>query len=156
MKRYQVSIVKLVASLVVLTFGCLPTVSFASGLGVCGSTKTQRALVPDSLCVFPNGDVRPYACNMPHAKLVSFQAACTAHDQCYGLAGATKSTCDSRFYKGLTDSCRSTLSSSFPERGRKACYSNAALYNDVVRSPKGCEAFKKAQAARNIVNPQCN
>ncbi len=133
----------------------IPGFSYAAGLGLCGSSATQRYLVPDGICVFPNGDVRPFACNMPHAKLVPFTNACEQHDSCYGAKGTKKSTCDTQFYKNLNSACRSTLTNSFPEAGRRACYQFATTYNDTVRA-KGCEPFKKAQQQQGVRNPVCD
>jgi hypothetical protein len=129
--------------------------SNAAGLGVCGSTLTQRYFVPDAICVFPNGDIRPYACNMPNTKYVSFSAACSEHDSCYSSPGANKTTCDTRFYKNLTNACRDVLTNSFPNKGRKACYQVAITYNDKVRQ-QACPAFQNAQSGLGVSNAQCN
>lgn len=145
----------LLAFAVSLLLTSIPRISDAAGLGLCGSTATQRYLVPDGICVFPNGDIRLFACNMPHAKLVHFTNACEQHDSCYGAKGTKKSTCDTQFYKNLNRACRSILTNSFPEAGRKACFQAAATYNDKVRA-SGCPAFKGAQSARGLSNPQCN
>ena len=130
-------------------------VSDATVLGICGSTKGQRYIIPDGNCIFPNGDVRPFACNMPNTKYVNFRSACSAHDRCYSTKGATRSACDTRLYKDMTSACRSALTTTFPEAGRKACFQLAIGYNDKVRE-LGCPAFKQAQEALGVKNPSCN
>ncbi len=133
----------------------VPRASEATVLGLCGSSSTQRYLIPDGACIFPNGDVRPFAGNMPQGKYVSFSAACGEHDRCYASRGANKGACDSHFYRSLTDACRNALTNTFPESGRKACYQLAIKYNDTVRA-RGCEPFKKAQQNEGVRSPACD
>jgi len=145
---------RIVEIAVIMLMICIPTRSHAAGLGTCGSTAYQRYLVPDGLCVLPNGDIRPFVCNMPQGRYVSFTSACSEHDGCYSSRGANKSTCDARFYKGMTTACRDALPNTFPEAGRKACYQTAIHYNDVVRS-QACPAFRRAQSVLGVSNPRC-
>ena len=123
--------------------------------GVCGSSLTQRSIVADGVCVWPNGEALAYTCNAPKGKYVSFASACTAHDACYGALGRKKSGCDADFYRDLRDACRTALDAGFPEAGRKACYGYALLYNDAVRV-KGCDAFRDAQKQAGQQNASCD
>ena len=158
--------------LLISSFFLTATLATASGLGICGSSATQRALIPDKLCVSVGGRVDAYQCAAADkmlcrsqtrsnstggycSTLVSFASACNRHDSCYGSKGAVKSACDSAFYSDLKGACRSGLAAGFPESGRSACYNAAIKFNDAVRS-KGCEAFKKAQKDRRVNDPQCN
>lgn len=129
----------------------------AASVGVCGpnNNKALTALIPDAICVSPNGDVRPYACNMPYTKFVSFRSACEQHDDCYGTKGELKSDCDTRFYKSLIRACRAALSNDFPEKGRKSCYQWASHYNDKVRQ-KGCPSYQAAQSSLGVRGISCN
>jgi hypothetical protein len=126
----------------------------AVDLGACGSKVYQRYLVPDGVCIWPNGDSRPFVCNAPHGVYVSFKEACQQHDECYAGVNQRKSSCDSFFYRSLVTLCRTSLTSDFPKKGRKACYNWAVTFNDAVRS-QGCSAYQKAQISAGVANPRC-
>lgn len=124
-------------------------------MGVCGRGGST-ILVPDYVCFDGQGRYMPYkdcssysraAASMgrPPAQFnqqpqqdivrVDFTHACSAHDACYGKDGASKDSCDVRFYESLKQACRVQIPAG-SEAASRACYETAILYNDVVRGQK--------------------
>jgi RHS repeat-associated protein len=69
-----------------------------------------------------------------------FTAACQAHDNCYGTCGASKSSCDSKFFDDLRRACGGILNFS--------CYAVAYVYySAVAEGPVPERAYSNAQEA---------
>ena len=158
--------------------------SQSSGPGnLCGSS-VSKFLVPDYFCFDAQGQRVPYAAcaaTQPSNGLtrhrVSFTAACSRHDECYGRRNAAKANCDAAFYEDLKAACRSQIQGVGVERLSKGCIDTALQYNDVVRGQatrrlplwmggamiqqvpftgqSACDAYKAAQTAAGVAQPSC-
>lgn len=128
--------------------------------GQCGA-GIDRALVGDYLCFSNNGLVVPVpgpACaistvvSAPRTSFrpVYFGVACGSHDECYGSAGSSKSSCDSNFLALMRATCDETLDGDDWQRGRRSCGRTAQVAFRAVEN-HGCSAFQSAQ--RRVGNP---
>lgn len=164
---------------VVLPAALIAHVGHASA-DTCGGSMS-KFVVPDYICFDAQGGRAPYGrCDVRRSggslvrQKVDFSRACQRHDSCYANRGAKKTSCDTMFYRGLLDACRSQLAGGMPEAMRRACIETALQYNDVVRGQatrrvglwmtqqvpftgkSACNLYVDAQTSAGVANATCN
>jgi len=113
---------------------------FGAGQSDCDASKictNGRVAVPRAGYEAKSNGCGSYGVNIDTG--FNFTPCCDKHDECYGICGTAKSTCDKAFDKCLKKVCKQQTASA-----KASCESTASLFS-LGTTALGCNAFLDAQ-----------